>query len=158
MLEILYKYCNKAAGLEKLPKHLRVIVEEIIAVKDAENDIERKIYMPYINSRLTLKLSEEDKETLKTQMGKIVSEIPGKSEEWLMISFDDDKTIYFRGKEMEKAAFIEVKIAGTTEREYKNKVTNLLCSLYETKLNIPKHNIFITFSEVLDWGWNGELF
>ena len=114
--------------------------------------------MPYINSKLTVKLSEENKEYLKSQMGEIIAAIPGKSEEWLMVSFDDNKTIYFRGNNMEKAAFIEVKICGTTEREYKNKVTDLLCSLYEKELNIPKNSIYITFSEINDWGFNVELF
>jgi phenylpyruvate tautomerase PptA (4-oxalocrotonate tautomerase family) len=90
-------------------------------------------------------------------LGEIISEIPGKSEEWLMVSFNDGETIYFKGKKMEKAAFIEVKIAGTTERQYKSKVTNLISSLFETKLNIPMDSIFITFSDIADWAWNGEL-
>lgn len=114
--------------------------------------------MPYINSKLTVKLSEEDREHLKSQMGEIIATIPGKSEEWLMVSFDDNETIYFRGNKMEKAAYIEVKIFGTTEREYKNKITDLICSLYEAKLNIPKDSIYVIFSEVSDWGFNGELF
>lgn len=114
--------------------------------------------MPYINSRLTVKLSEQQEENLKSKMGEIIAAIPGKSEEWLMVSFDDNKTIYFRGKKMEKAAFIEVKIFGTTEKQYKNKVTDLVCSLYEKELNIPKNCIYITFSEVTDWGFNGEMF
>jgi phenylpyruvate tautomerase PptA (4-oxalocrotonate tautomerase family) len=114
--------------------------------------------MPYINSKLTVKLSEEDEENLKSELGEIIGAIPGKSEEWLMLSFDDNKTIYFRGKKMEKAAFIEVKIFGTTEREYKNKVTDLISSLYERELSIPKDSIYITFSEISDWGFNGEMF
>jgi phenylpyruvate tautomerase PptA (4-oxalocrotonate tautomerase family) len=114
--------------------------------------------MPYISSKLTVKLSEQDKDYLKSRMGEIISEIPGKSEEWLMVAFSDEETIYFRGNNMEKAAYIEVKIAGTSEREYKNKITSLLCSLFKEKLNIPKDSIYVTFSEVKDWGWNGELF
>ncbi len=114
--------------------------------------------MPYINSKLTVKLSDQDKENLKSQMGEIIAAIPGKSEEWLMVTFDDNETIYFRGKKMEKAAFIEVKIFGTTERQYKNKVTDLICCLYEKELKIPKDSIYITFSEVSDWGFNGEMF
>lgn len=114
--------------------------------------------MPYINSKLTAKLSDQDKEVLRTKMGEIITEIPGKSEEWLMVSFNENETIYFRGEKMEKAAFIEVKIAGTAKREQKNKITNLLCNLFETQLSIPKDSIYITFSEIEDWGWNGELF
>ena len=102
--------------------------------------------MPYIGSRVTMELSKEKKEELKKKMGEIIAKIPGKSEEWLMISFDDNKTIYFRGKEMD------------TEREYKSKVTQLICDLYEKELHIPGDSIYITFSEVKDWGFNGKMF
>lgn len=116
------------------------------------------MFMPYINSRLTVKLSYEQKKRIKDEMGKIISEIPGKSEEWLMVSFDDDKTIYFRGNKMEKAALVEVKICGTTERTYKNKVTDLICSFYQSEFDIPKDSIYVIFSEISDWGFNGNLF
>lgn len=75
-----------------------------------------------------------------------------------MVSFNESENIYFRGKKIEKAAYIEVKIAGTAEREHKNKITNLLCNLFETQLCMPKDSIYITFTEVEDWGWNGRLF
>jgi phenylpyruvate tautomerase PptA (4-oxalocrotonate tautomerase family) len=114
--------------------------------------------MPFINSKLTVKLSEANKENLKAKMGDIISEIPGKSEEWLMVSFNDGDTIYFRGNKMDKAAFIDVRIFGKAERQHKNKVAQLLCSLLESEINIPQENIYVTFSEVEDWGWNGELF
>lgn len=114
--------------------------------------------MPLINSNVTVKLSEEEKDFLKAKMGEIIKEIPGKTEEWLMVSFDDDKTIYFKGQKMDHAAFVEVKIFGNTERIYKNNVADSLSSLFEEKLNIPKNSIYITFVEVKDWAWNGELF
>ncbi|EDK33714.1 hypothetical protein [Clostridium kluyveri] len=40
-----------------------------------------------------------------------------------------------------------------------NKITTyLICSLYEKELDIPGDSIYITFSEVSDWGFNGKLF
>lgn len=114
--------------------------------------------MPYINARTTFKLSEKEKETIKSRMGDLIRTIPGKSETWLMVSFDDDKTLYFRGVKMEKAAVIEVKIAGTTSRENKNRLTNLLCEFFENEMEIPKDNIYVIFSDIADWGWNGGLF
>lgn len=114
--------------------------------------------MPYINSKVTVKLSEENKENLKVKMGQIISELPGKSEEWLMVSFNDRETIYFRGNRMDKAAFVDVKMFGRADRQHKNKVAQMLCSLLESEADIPQENIYITFSEIEDWGWNGELF
>lgn len=114
--------------------------------------------MPYINSNITLKLTEDKKEIIKKNLGEIITVIPGKTEQWLMVGFNDNYTLYFRGDKQEKAAFIEVKALGSAERKYKDKITDLICSLYEKELNIPKDNIYITFYEINDWGWNGGLF
>lgn len=40
MLEFMKKGCSKATGLEKLAKYLNISKEEIIAIGDADNDIE----------------------------------------------------------------------------------------------------------------------
>ncbi|AKN30667.1 hypothetical protein Ccar_07415 [Clostridium carboxidivorans P7] len=114
--------------------------------------------MPYINSTLTVKLSEEKKEVIKSKMGKIISEIPGKSEEWLMVGFNDNYSLFFRGNKMDKAAFVEVKIFGTAEKRYKEAITSKICELFEDELSISKDSVYITFSEVKDWGWNGSMF
>jgi Cof subfamily protein (haloacid dehalogenase superfamily) len=44
MIEIIDKNCNKAVGLEKLAHHLGIKKEEIMAIGDAENDIEMLTY------------------------------------------------------------------------------------------------------------------
>ena len=114
--------------------------------------------MPYINSTLTLKLTEEKKEILKSKLGQIITEIPGKSEQWLMVSFNDEQTLYFRGDKKDKAAFVEIKIFGTAERKHKEVITSKVCTLFEEELSITKENIYIVFDEVKDWGWNGNMF
>lgn len=114
--------------------------------------------MPYINSTITTKLSKEKEEKVKAKLGKIIAEIPGKSEEWLMVGFKEENTLYFRGERKEKAAFVEIKIFGTAERKYKEAITSKVCSLFEEELSIPKDSIYIVFDEVKDWGWNGMMF
>lgn len=114
--------------------------------------------MPYISSTLTVKLTEEKKEVIKSKLGEIISEIPGKSEEWLMVSFNDNHPLYFRGDKKDKAAFVEIKIAGTAERKYKEVITSKVCSLFEEELSITKESIYVVFDEIKDWGWNGTMF
>ncbi|MBC8061653.1 MAG: tautomerase family protein [Clostridiaceae bacterium] len=114
--------------------------------------------MPYINSTLTVKVTDEKKEIIKSKLGEIITEIPGKSEEWLMVGFKDDHTLFFRGERKEKAAFVEIKIFGTTDKKYKEVITSKVSILIEEELNIPKDSIYITFEEVKDWGWNGSMF
>lgn len=111
--------------------------------------------MPYINLTLTVKLTEDSKETIKSKLGEIIAEIPGKSEQQLMVSFNDDHTLYFRGDKKDKAAFIEIKISGTAERKYKEIITAKVCSLLDDELSITKDNVYIVFDEIKDWGANG---
>lgn len=114
--------------------------------------------MPYINSTLTMKITTEQKEVIKSKLGEIITEIPGKSEEWLMVGFKDDHSMFFRGDKKEKAAFVEIKIFGTADRNHKEAITLKVSNLFEEELNIPKDSIYITFDEVKDWGWNGKMF
>ncbi|KAJ51781.1 phenylpyruvate tautomerase PptA (4-oxalocrotonate tautomerase family) [Clostridium tetanomorphum] len=114
--------------------------------------------MPYINATVSTKLSEEKRETIKAKLGEIICKIPGKSEQWLMISFNDNNSIYFRGNIKEKAAFIEVKIYGSTNRKTKNEIAKDISNVFEGELGILKDNIYLTFEEIQDWAWNGALF
>lgn len=73
--------------------------------------------MPFIQSNISMKLSEKQKDKIKEQLGKIISLFPGKSEQWLMVGIQDQFDLYFRGDKKEKAAYIEVKIFGKASRE-----------------------------------------
>ncbi|URZ15513.1 phenylpyruvate tautomerase MIF-related protein [Clostridium felsineum] len=114
--------------------------------------------MPFINSTLTVKLDKEKENKLKTELGKLIELLPGKSEEWLMVGFKDDYPLYFKGKKKDKAAFIEVKIFGSAEKSAKNNLVSEISNLMERELSIPKDSIYITVDEVSTWAWNGKLF
>lgn len=114
--------------------------------------------MPFINSKVTVKMDDSKKETIKKELGNLISTLPGKSESWLMVGFEDNYTLYFKGEKKEKAAFVEVKIFGSADRSSKNNLTAQICNLFEKELQIPKDSTYITIQEINDWGWNGELF
>ena len=114
--------------------------------------------MPYINSNLTMKLTEEKKNTIKEKLGEIISILPGKSEDWLFVGFNDDKTLYFRGEKKEKAAVVEVQICGSASRKSKEELTGAICKLLKDELSIDGESIYVIFHEIDDWGYNGSLF
>ena len=101
--------------------------------------------MPYINTVTTRKISDSERNEIKSELGKIISLFPGKSEDWLMLSFSDDVKMYFRGDDGEDTAYVEVKIFG-------------ICELYEEKLGIPSERIYVKYEECDKWGWNGSNF
>ncbi len=112
--------------------------------------------MPFINSKVTVKMSEEKKETIKEKLGKAISTIPGKSESWLMVGFEDSYDLYFQGNKNAESAFIEVKVFGGASSSVYNKMTGQLCSIFEEELGIPANRIYIKYEAVADWGWNGS--
>ena len=52
--------------------------------------------MPFINSKITLKLSDEKKESIKAKLGEAAMLI-GKPESYLMVGFEDEYCLYFDG-------------------------------------------------------------
>lgn len=114
--------------------------------------------MPFINSKVTVKLNKSQKESLKAQLGQAIACIPGKSESWLMVGIEDEYCLYFQGNQNAPAAFVEVKIYGHASAKDFDKMTGKLCEIYEKELGIPKNRIYVTYEEVENWGWNGGNF
>lgn len=114
--------------------------------------------MPFINSRVNVAMSSAQKTSLKEKLGQAISIIPGKTEDWLMIEFADNCELYFRGDKDQPTAFLEVKVFGTFSEEAAEQLTEALCNLYESELQIQKDHIYIKYEEVSKWGWNGRNF
>lgn len=111
--------------------------------------------MPFINSKVTVKMSEEKKESVKRQLGEVISLIPGKSENWLMVGFDDGYDLYFQGNKDGESAFVDVSVYGGATPQVFDKLTGEICRIYESELGIPKNRIYVKYQEIPNWGWNG---
>ena len=89
----------------------------------------------------------------------ILSEEIGKSQEFVMILFETDHSIYFSGS-TEPSAYGEIKNVGTLIPEVTKKISHRLSMLLEDKLSIPTHRCFLEFQESSRhlWGWKGKTF
>lgn len=114
--------------------------------------------MPFINSKVTVKMSEEKKETVKKKLGEAISLIPGKSENWLMVGFEDSYDLYFQGNKNGESAFVEVSVYGSASPSTFNALTGAICEIFESELSIPKNRIYVKYQEVENWGFNGANF
>lgn len=114
--------------------------------------------MPFINSKVNTSLTEDEKERLKTRLGQAITLIPGKSESWLMVGFEEKCSLYFKGKNDGRLAFVEVKIFGKANDSSYDKLTAALCRIYQEILQIEPDHVYITYEEVEHWGWNGSNF
>ena len=58
--------------------------------------------MPFIDSKVTFKLTDSQKEDIKTELGRLITTL-GKSENYLMVSIEDACDLWLAGKKLERA-------------------------------------------------------
>jgi len=114
--------------------------------------------MPFIDSKVSVSISKEQEEELKSRLGQAISLIPGKSETWLMTGFEDSYHLYFRGDNSQPTAFIEVSIFGGQNRDAFEKLTAEITKIFGDVLGIAPDHMYIKYSATPDWGWNGSNF
>ena len=113
--------------------------------------------MPFISSKVSVPLTKEKEQVLKVRLGQAITCFPGKSESFLMLDFEDNCRLYFRG-EPGPAAFIEVKVFGSLERSACEKMTAAVTDIFVKELNIERGRIYVRYEETEHWGWNGANF
>ena len=113
--------------------------------------------MPFIDSKVTVKLTEEKKNSVKTRLGQAIS-ILHKSETYLMVGFEDEYDLYMSGKRLEKGAYVSVSLFGNASSDDYEKMTGAICDILQEELGIPGEHVYVTYHGVNDWGWNGRNF
>ena len=111
--------------------------------------------MPFIDSKITLPVTPEQKETVKSELGKAVS-IINKPESFLMVGIEDNYDLYMAGKKLDKGAYVSVSLFGSASSDAYNRMTAEICRIYEKELGIPGSAVYVTYQGIKDWGWNGQ--
>lgn len=112
--------------------------------------------MPCIQIKANVTISPEQEIRMKTSFGELMP-LLYKTEDWLMLSFEDRCRLYFKGSG-EAAAFVEVKLYGAADRRAYNQMTAAVTALLNKELNIPSERIYVKYEEVKYWGYDGSNF
>ncbi len=112
--------------------------------------------MPFINTKTNVKITKEKEVAIKARLGKAIELIKGKSESWLMVGFEPECSLYFRGSDKQSIAFVEVKIYGKASRSDCDKLTAAITEILSDELEIEQ--IYVKYEEVAVWGYNGSNF
>lgn len=62
------------------------------------------------------------------------------------------------GRSEKALAYIEVKVFGKISADAARSLTERICAIYETHLQIEKDCVYIKYEKVSKWGWNGSNF
>lgn len=114
--------------------------------------------MPFIETKTNVAISPIQEKDLKERLGKAIETIPGKSENWLMLNFQERCHLYFKGDGTTPAAFVGVKIFGSTNRVAFEKMTGVISGILQSVLGIEPDRVYVQYEACEDWGWNGGNF
>lgn len=113
--------------------------------------------MPFIDSKITVPVTPEKKEAIKSRLGQSIS-LLNKSETYLMVGFEDNYDLYMGGEKLEKGAYVSVSLFGEASSAAYEKMTGEICDILADELQIPGEKVYVTYHGVNDWGWNGRNF
>ena len=114
--------------------------------------------MPMIDIKVSVPISKETEERLKVQLGKAIALLPGKSEQWLMLGFEENARLWFQGSAQQSSAFAEVKAFGSLDCAACDKLPAEITRILESELSIPAQRVYVKYESVSVWGWNGANF
>lgn len=113
--------------------------------------------MPFIETKTTKTISAAQEASMRKKLGEAISLIRGKSEEWLMLNFCDCARMAFRGKTGDMA-LVSVELLGAAKPEEYDKLTAKICEIVSEELDVPKDKIYVKYTELSTWGYNGVNF
>lgn len=112
--------------------------------------------MPYIDAKLTVPVTDTQREVLKTQFGQAIS-LLDKPESFLMIGIQDNYDLYFGGNRLENGAYVSIAMLGEPDRTKDEAMTAKVTEILQEQLDIPPKFVYVSYHGVRDWGWRGKL-
>ena len=98
--------------------------------------------MPFIDSKVTVPVSKEKKEEIKSKLGQAIS-LLHKTESYLMVGIESDYDLWLAGKKLEKGAYVSVSLYGNASPSDYDKMTAKICEILEQELEIPGGSVYV---------------
>ncbi|MBQ8706528.1 MAG: hypothetical protein IJ523_00380 [Succinivibrionaceae bacterium] len=114
--------------------------------------------MPFINAKLTVDLSDEQKEKVQSALTDAVGACFGKPKQYVMTTISGSSDLWMGGKKLEKGAFVDISLLGSVSRSASSQATAKICQILESELGIPGSGVYVAYHPVENWGWNGSNF
>ncbi len=115
--------------------------------------------MPCIQIKSNVTVDQKAADTIRETLGRAIACFPGKSEEWLLLSIEDQCRMYFGGSSGRPIAMTEVKILGDhVDRRAAEAMTKEVTRVLGATLGVAPRDMYIKYEASPDWGWNGKNF
>jgi len=114
--------------------------------------------LPYIEAKLSLNLSQPQKDDLQKKLTDVVSSAFAKPQAYIMAGIEDGKSLYMGAKQIEKGAYIAIRLLGSASKSSCQNLTKEICAILQKDYAIPPSSVYVTYHPVDLWGWNGSMF
>ena len=115
--------------------------------------------MPFFKIETNVSIQSDDElDMLLKAASKLVSNMLGKPEQYIMLSYLHNPDMLFNGKNS-ALAYVELKSIGLDDTKT-TAYSAAICDFLSEKLNIPADRTYIEFSDAARhlWGWNNKTF
>ena len=113
--------------------------------------------MPFINVKTNVPVGSDKEKAIKSALGRDITALPGKTENWLMVETEGDKQLFFQGTDA-PAAMVEVQLYGKASSNALNTLTSNITGILLDTLKIPTDRIYVSYMCTENWGWNSSNF
>ncbi|MCR5085525.1 MAG: hypothetical protein K6A65_08510 [Succinivibrionaceae bacterium] len=113
--------------------------------------------MPFIEARITKRLSDGQKDELRSGLAAIIGEELGKAEGYIMVGIADGYALYLGKERLGEGAMISVQHMGNKDPDAYRAITRRMTETLGQLLGTQGDQVYITFQCINEWGWRGEL-
>lgn len=114
--------------------------------------------MPMISTKTSTPITAEQELILKEKLGKAIETLPGKTEAWLMLGFEDNCRLWFRGDNSKPLAYVEVSALGKISPDSAEQMTAEICRIFKEVLDIDGSGVYVKYEETDKWGFDSMNF
>lgn len=112
--------------------------------------------MPFVVVRVNLAISTKQELELKARLGQAIGLVPGKSEEYLLVSIEDKCHLFLAGDGQTPLAYLEVSVFGNEAHAGYAAFTREVTQALQDVLGIAPDHVYLRFSDVAAWGVSGR--
>lgn len=115
--------------------------------------------MPFIEILTNKTLRPEQHTALQHRMGELISLMPGKSEQWLMVHIEDGASLCFAGDAGKTAVMAQLRAFGAEQSaECYDALTEAVTAACTELLEAAPERVYVEYEVTSHWGWNGKNF
>lgn len=112
--------------------------------------------MPFIKCKVSCELTREQEIELKRRIGTAIELVPGKSEAYMLLGFEDNCHLWLRGEQDAPIAYIEAAIFGNERHFGYDAFTAGITNAFAEVLGIQPDRVYIKYEDITAWGVSGQ--